>query len=176
MGKRGNKEVDKETFGEDFDIGLDFLDTVKSEAYLVSRGVRPLALVGEVEADPMAMLKAFNKVSYATNGMRDCSGNPVIPVVAERKGEQTAYVGYAARGWVVETFKWVIDNVPQPHLNRLLGLLLGYSVDAIVSNEESTAGRLFSIPTPSRQESQDAIAQRDPLHCTGEIVHPETGG
>ena len=52
-------------------------------------------------------------------------------------------MGFVARAWIAETFKWVMDNVPKPHLDRLLGLMLGYSPDAIAVNDEGLAGEQF---------------------------------
>ena len=66
-----------------------------------------------------------------------------IPLVSVRKDGSCADAGFAARQWVVETFKWIQDNVPQPHLDRLLGLMLGYSPDAIAAHDEARSGKLF---------------------------------
>ena len=176
MKNRGRKEVKESVFGEDFDICLDYMDTVKSEAYLVSRGVRPLALVGTVDADPLLMLKAFNRVSYATLGMSELRGTSVIPLVVD-SGDY-ADVGFAARSWVAETFKWMVENVPQPHLDRLKGLLLGYSVDAIADNDEWMSGRLFNDPlsTGDRRLLQKSTEQNDFPSCTEETSHREKEG
>lgn len=41
---------------------------------------------------------------------------------------------------MIETFKWINENVPQPHLDRIIGVLLGYSPDAIAALDEYTKG------------------------------------
>ena len=117
-------------------------DTIQEQAYLVSRGVRPLALLETVGSAPIEMLRAYNQLSSVRTGTG--SGVEPIVLVMERKDGTCADVGFAARAWVVETFKWVSDNVPQPHLNRLLGMMLGYSPDAIAALDEAESGELFT--------------------------------
>ena len=74
-------------------------------------------------------------------------GHEPIPVVMKRNEGPWADVGFAGRAWVADTFKWVSYNAPQPHLQRILGLLMGYSSDAIAALEESESGILFQKPT-----------------------------
>ena len=115
---------------------------IHEQGYLVSRGVRMLALIGTCDAAPLSMLEIYTKLTYMNFGTGQ--GHEPIPLVMERNGEGCADYGYAQRAWVAETFQWASNNVPQPHLNRLLGLMLGYSADAIAAMDESGSGMLFS--------------------------------
>ena len=117
-------------------------ELIHHQGYLISRGVRALSLIGTVEANDDEMLRAYNKLQFMEFGT-GCGHEP-IPAVMERKGsEPSADVGFAAHSWVVDTLKWASDNAPQPHLNRILGLLLGYSPAAISALDESESGKLF---------------------------------
>ena len=119
-------------------------DTIQHQAYLVSRGVRPLAIVDAVKSDdPVAVLKAYNKMQFTLLGLGPGSDRSVVPFAVKRKEQDVVDVGFAARAWIANTLKWVLWNAPQPHLDRLVGLLLGYSPDAIASNDEADGGRLF---------------------------------
>ena len=66
-----------------------------------------------------------------------------MPVGFLRKDKKIVDIGVAMRGWVAETFAWIMNNAPQPHLDRLLGLLLGYSPDAIAIDSEYDQGNMF---------------------------------
>lgn len=78
--------------------------------YLVSRGVRPLALCGTVLAEPRAMLDAYNELLYMRFGA--AQGVEPIALVVERSDGSCADVGWAASGWVADTFRWVSENAP----------------------------------------------------------------
>ena len=111
------------------DPEMGFLDgTIPDAAYQISRGIRPLALVCTVAPDPIKMLRAYNRLTYL--GSQLGGAIQPIPVVVLRPDGSCADAGYAAMAWAAETFQWLIGNVPQPHLDRLLGLLLGYSPQA----------------------------------------------
>ena len=143
--------------------------TIQDAAYQVSRGIRPLVLLGHVKPDPITLLRAYNRLAY----LGSSSYNKSIPVVMLRKDRTCADAGFAARKWVGESFKWVMDNAPQPHLDRLLGLMLGYSPDAIAENDEGQAGNLFPDTLTVMGESAS-----NPLHdylgCMGEKSPPQT--
>jgi hypothetical protein len=103
-------------------------DLLREQAYLVARGVRLLALVGSCEP-------------YEASGMphqllTHAGGEPVIPFATP-----SGTAGYASHAWVVDLIQWA-DTAPRIHRDRILGLLLGYSPDAIRQFEElgSTLG------------------------------------
>ena len=124
---------------------LPSFDLIKEQAYLVSRGVRPLAIVAEGhDEDPVAVLKAYNELCYTLqSGGITVGGQTNIVPICYQDGEGSVKLGFAARSWVPETLKWILENVPQPHLDRILGLLLGYSSDAIAADGDFDSGKLF---------------------------------
>ena len=107
--------------------------TIYENGYLVSRGVRPLALVGTVDADAVAMLRMLERLRTFSFGTSQVA-SPIPFVLPVEDGR--AQAGFARRRWVVDTLKWVLCNVPDPHQDRLLGLLLGYSEDAVATHDE----------------------------------------
>lgn len=112
----------------------------REQAYLIARGVRPLAIVGHCTDDPKVMFKVASE-------LEDCSSHGAIPFVAPRDDGVADY-GYAGSRWVIDLLRWAqTDAVPDEHRHRIVGLLLGYSVEAIRSYEEQNCGRLFSEPT-----------------------------
>lgn len=115
----------------------------QEQAYLIARGVRPLALLGHCVADSLEMLNTATEIErYAVPGS--------IPFVIER-GNGVADYGYAAARWAIELYQWAVcapeDTVPLVQRHRILGLLLGYSLDAIRRYEEEYPSRFFQSPT-----------------------------
>jgi hypothetical protein len=113
---------------------------IKEHAYLVNRGVRAMALIGHCPAEHLEMLKIATKIE----GLAEPG---VIPFVIDR-GDGMADYGYAAKSWVVNLYEWVVcaseETVPPLQRHRILGLLLGYSADAIRDYEEMQRGRRFN--------------------------------
>lgn len=70
-----------------------------------------------------------------------------VAFVIPRPDYKFADADFAARSWIVETFKWINENAPREHHQRLLGLLLGYSIDAVALNDEFGAGAMFPYTT-----------------------------
>lgn len=70
-----------------------------------------------------------------------------MPFVVEN-GDGTADCGYAATGWIVDLLKWA-TTAPQVQRMRVIGLLLGYSADAIAVFEDRAPRRLFAAPASS---------------------------
>ena len=144
--------------------------TIQEQANLISRGVRPLALLGHVRPDPITMLRAYNRLEHlAPRG--GASAHEPIPIVMLRKDGSCADAGFAARQWVAETFKWVSDNAPQPHLNHLIGLMLGYSPDAIAALDEVESGALFPDTITALRELEPN-SPHDRLVDTEGTSHP----
>jgi hypothetical protein len=74
-----------------------------------------------------------------------CEG--AIPFIFGRP-DGNADFGYAGNRWCIELLQWAqSDAVPAQHRHRIIGLLLGYSVEAIHRFEEQTCGRLFAEPS-----------------------------
>ena len=109
-----------------------------SDAYSVSRGIRPLVLVSEFPNDPAGVKDALQALSVIRRNVESGGHPPAIPFVRPkaRAGKGTAEVGYASHRWIIETYDWVDENAPEPHRERLVGLLLGYSCGAVAAPGE----------------------------------------
>ena len=111
----------------------------REQAYLVARGVRPLALVGHCLADQRIMFEVISQ-------LEDCSSAGAIPFVFPRNDGFADY-GYANSTWAIDLLRWAQSGeVPTNHQHRIIGLLLGYSVVAIRNHEEHTYGRPAEEP------------------------------
>jgi hypothetical protein len=115
-------------------------DLIREHAYLVARGVRSLAIIGECSADTVTMLRTATRIETL-------SVPGAIPFVCDCKNGVAEY-GFAAEPWTVDLFEWLmtadVNAVPAEHRHRVLGLLLGYSAPAIRDFESQAAGRRFT--------------------------------
>lgn len=98
------------------------------QSYAIARGVRPLALVGQCEADAGIRSRVLAHLST------HCDAG-AVPFVCERE-DGTAEYGYAAAQWAIDLYRWTVnekaDNtLPLNQRHRIIGLLLGYSAAAI---------------------------------------------
>jgi hypothetical protein len=118
-------------------------EVIQEQAYLVARGVRALALIGICPADPLLMLRAATRIEAFADPA-------VIPFVVDR-GDGVADCGVAGAAWALDLYRWVIasDALPPVQRERIIGLLLGYSADAVRLYEDRMPGRFFSGPTSS---------------------------
>src|SRR5437667_1474184 len=102
-------------------------ELIDEQSYLVARGVRALALVGRCRADSVLMLRAATRLEALAD-------TRVVPFVLDR-GDGVAECGFAAASWVLDLYRWLAlanpATLPPQHRERVIGLLLGYSVDAI---------------------------------------------
>jgi len=118
---------------------------MREHAYLVGRGVRSLAIVDtcDINADEVQMLRLATRLErFGTAG--------AIPFVC-KGADGLVHCGYATSQWVLDLFAWLVnsreDAVPSKQRHRILGLLLGYSPQAIREFEEQGCGRLFGVST-----------------------------
>ena len=88
---------------------------------------------------------AYNEMQKTANKQGGAGGQSIIPVAFIDDQRDALRIGFAASSWVPDTLKWISENAPQPHLDRLLGLLLGYSADSIALGEDEDSGRLFTL-------------------------------
>jgi hypothetical protein len=123
-------------------------DLLREQSYLVARGVRPMAHVGECPSDPTMMLAIVTTLEAQAD-------ESSLPFVVEH-GSGSASFGYAAAGWVVELYRWLVTDkeIPQEHRGRILGLLLGYSAAAVGRFDDHAAGRRYLTATPTGSESR----------------------
>ena len=119
-------------------------DVIREHAYLVSRGVRPMSLVCAVEAEPKKMREVYEKLSGLAPINGGGQGIIPIPFVIAWKGKEMANCGFATHSWIPETLRWLeqIDEQRQ-HIDRIIGLLLGYSPGAIAAYDVFRSGKLF---------------------------------
>jgi hypothetical protein len=146
-------------------LPADSNDLIREQSYLIARGVRALALLGHCTNEPVEMLRRATLLdSLAEPG--------AIPFVIDR-GDGFADWGFAAAQWVLDLYSWLTkktaqDAVPQQQVARILGLLLGYSTDAIRQFEENRSGRLFTAsPLPasnSRPDGSRCTEETAPQH------------
>ena len=107
---------------------MESAEAVREQAYLVSRGVRPLALLNTCELDDAAMANRFVQLNQLAGQYQ------VIPFVLPREDFPCAMTGFAAAPWVVDLLAWSYKQPPRQH-HRILGLLLGYSANAIAEHD-----------------------------------------
>jgi hypothetical protein len=111
-------------------------DLLREHAYLVERGVRPLALIGNCSADPGVMFTTISR-------LKRVPGIRAVPFVVPDGSGEASY-GYAASAWAVDCLRWVLNDAPEAQRHRFLGILLGYS-PAIREHEEYQAGDPLSL-------------------------------
>lgn len=115
-------------------------DLIRQHAYLVARGVRAVAIVGTCGATREEMLKVVTRLEQL-----GCEG--AIPFVVEGVNKKADF-GYAMAKWVVDLLRWLRstddETVPSKHKHRIVGLLLGYSVESIRLFEERCDSRIVS--------------------------------
>jgi hypothetical protein len=58
-----------------------------------------------------------------------------IPFVIDR-GDGNADCGYSANKWAIDLYRYAIREVPEQHRHKIIGLLLGYSAQAIQEHDE----------------------------------------
>ena len=118
---------------------------LREHAYLVARGVRPIALVGQCQSSPVALLRAQTLLNNGADA-------GAIPFVIDR-GDGCADLGYAAARWAIDLFRWIVkdaqDAIPSEHRDRILGLLFGYSIEAIRLFDDTRSGRVYLNLTAS---------------------------
>jgi hypothetical protein len=113
---------------------------LREQAYLVSRGVRPLSLAGHcllVDGDENLLLRT------ATQLERHAEAS-AIPFVVEH-GDGVASFGFAESRWALDLYEWTVKDphVPQEQRHRIIGLLLGYGAPAVARYEDEGSGRRF---------------------------------
>lgn len=107
-------------------------DYLEEAAYLVSRGVRPLALAGHCRRDPDVMLRVRTRLAIAAQRF-----DVLVFVQPEPRLPDSAAFGFAAHRWVIDLLGWLdAPEVPRARAHEILGLLLGYSAPAIARHQE----------------------------------------
>ena len=110
--------------------GLPPVTTLQNEAYLISRGVRPAALLGSV---PLA--EADNTFIYLRQYYHTF-WPAALPFVIPRTDFPCAMAGFAAAPWVIGLLTWSYAHAPMRSHHCILGLILGYSPAAIQAHDD----------------------------------------
>jgi hypothetical protein len=114
-------------------------ETLREYSYLVERGVRPMASICVFKAD-----ETLAALVYAAIASPGVSGQRAVPFVC-RDWLGRCHCGYASAPWVIDLYRWSQSGqVPECHRHRIVGLLLGYSSEAIGDFERRRAGCLVS--------------------------------
>ena len=103
-------------------------DLINEQAWLISRGVRPLALLESKSKSGTEMHNEFVRLNQMVV-------EPAIPFVLPRKDMDCAMVGFASNQWVIDLLEWSYDNAPLRQRHCIIGLLLGYSASAIAEHD-----------------------------------------
>jgi hypothetical protein len=120
---------------------VDYLD---ESAYLVERGVRLIAIAGNCRAKASEMGTIRSQLGMMKR-------NDAIAFMID-EGDGIATYGYGSHSWAIDLLRWALIEAPMTQKHRIIGLLLGYSGDAIRHHEELSSGDLFR-PLSPRQES-----------------------
>lgn len=124
--------------------------TMNHEAYLISRGVRPVALIGHCPPDPLVMVRVRTRLHEARDGL-----DVLTFVLPDHSPGGHAAFGYASHRWAVNLLAWLYSGeVPRPRVHEILGLLLGYSAPAIGRHQESDGLWEFDFAAASPEGSQ----------------------
>jgi hypothetical protein len=126
-------------------------DALLDHAYLVARGVRPLALIGTCANDQAEAVGARLSL-LAEEG--------IVPYVIPAARPGRLACGYGAAPWTVALLRWTLsEECPEAQRDRILGLLLGYSPEAIESFEGTT-----SSPSPGSSSRPSARLDNQGIH------------
>lgn len=126
----------------------------------MARGVRPLAIVGEGMADELEMLRALTLLGRY-------SSDSAIPFVVDH-GDGTASWGYSSTAWAIDLYRWIRTvEGDESRRHQVLGLLLGYSPEAVSRHLDSLVGRRFTRSVSS--ESSRCLCD---THCRAGTSRP----
>lgn len=118
---------------------------MNEQAYLVARGVRLLAIVGAVEDDSELVTAARQMLYEAAVESAGSQARVPIPFLMKCSDTNLVDIGFASHEWVVDVYEWILSGcVPDQMVSRVMGMLLGYSGDAIMQYERMQAGQRVS--------------------------------
>jgi hypothetical protein len=110
-------------------------EVLAEHAYLIARGVRPLAIACHFfveELDPLMAVAAVEEHSY----------EGLIPWALDH-GDGVGSCGYAREKWAIDLYEWAVKKAPDEQREQIIGLLLGYSDYAIGRFTAEGTGRRF---------------------------------
>jgi hypothetical protein len=98
-------------------------DLILEHRLLLERGTRAVALIGSCA--PEETSATLHRLACVADGR-------VIPFVL-RAG---AWCGFAANAWAIDLLRWAGEVAPRSQLDRIIGLLCGYSSPSIARFDE----------------------------------------
>lgn len=117
-------------------------DLILEQAYLVARGVRPLALIGTCDQDESTLQATITRLKIL-------AGGTAIPYVVPARCPGRAAYGYASEAWSIDLLAWALsDECPDTQRGRVIGLLLGYSPDEIRRHDQMGCGEQMVTWSP----------------------------
>jgi len=129
-------------------------DLILEQAYLVARGVRPLAIIGNCGDDPGELQEVATRLKILAGGT---AIHYVVPAL--REGRMT--YGYACHAWAIDLLRWALsDECPENQRHRIIGLLLAYSPQEIQRFDEQGCGEAFIswLPPPASSSQPSCIS------------------
>ena len=128
------------------DKNIPSAEVVGEQAYLVARGVRLLAIAGVIE-DTIERLVDVRQMLYESAVESAGSQERVpIPFLIKNPGTNLIDFGYASHEWVIDVYEWLLGGtVPDQMVSRVMGVLLGYSGDAVAQYEYMQAGQRVPV-------------------------------
>jgi hypothetical protein len=131
-------------------MDLPSVEVMGEQAYLVARGVRLLAIVGVVEDVFDTVVDVRQMLFEAAVESAGSQAYVPIPFLVKNPDTKLIDVGFASHGWVVDVYEWLLaGTVPDQMVSRVMGLLLGYSGDAVAQYEHWQAGQ--RVPTRQKK-------------------------
>lgn len=125
---------------------LPSVEVVSEQAYLVARGVRLLAVAGvvkDVVENVVDMRQMLYEAAVESAGSQE---RVPIPFLVKDPDTNLINLGYASHEWVIDVYEWLLGGtVPPQMVSRVMGLLLGYSGDAVAQYECMQAGQRFPV-------------------------------
>lgn len=114
-------------------------DMLAEHAYLVARGVRPVAIAGHFAPATASALRISTLIEAAA------PQEAVLPFVIDH-GDGSGSFGFAENRWSLDFYEWTVTDrsIPEQQRHRIIGMLLGYSPVAISRYEECGSGRRFA--------------------------------
>lgn len=131
------KQEFKDFPGSDINNLLELSDgQIGEHAYLIDRGTRPMTLFNSFPNEAFLMARMLTRLEVCSIGFP----NAIAFVIDE---EHFASCGFASHKWVIDLFVYA-SKLEEPHRSRILGLLFGYSNEAIAKWEDTESVKLFN--------------------------------
>lgn len=120
-------------------------DLVREQAYQISRGVRPMALLGTCSHELVVEVRGRLEVG----GQHHPEAMPFV-----LSDGDAVHFGYSAAAWCVDLYRWA-QGQPLEQRERIEGLLLGYGPREIERHDEARRARRCGHGQPLPDGARD---------------------